>query len=423
MDLPKTPLLTTAQTDRAAGVLLGMLMALADPESVAAYRDALPVTFGTEHRLVRARLARAACFVGDFETARTVLEGLESQGDEADGPILLARGNMAYFSGDVDGAWDAAAAARRLRRTGDDPSQHFDLLSLQGLIAHQRGEWFERFRREVRQETRRSTGKSGLATSLFDAHLCVAQYLLYGPVPYGEVIELAESLRTRASQAGVPRGIAFATSMMGEAALLMGDVERAARELQEAVDLHGDLDAVTGETHGLQRLAEVRLAQGNPDEAQRLLQRALPLARWLLVSKHLLQRIYGTMIASARDPVSARIIVDKAEATMGPGDACPFCDIMLAVPAMIACADVGDLENAERYLRVAEESAARWEGTAWEAAVLEGRAHLAKARGDGEEFGQLIEEATRLFQIAGQPLDAARTEATRGDAKMPLAVT
>ena len=107
---------------------------------------------------------------------------------------------------------------------------------------------------------------------------------------------------------------------------------------------------------------------------------------------------------------------------MGQRDACPFCDIMLAVPAMIACADVGDLENAERYLSVAEMSAARWEGTAWEAAVLEGRAHLAPARGEHEEFLQLIDEATRLFHIAGQPLDAARTDATRRSPE-PLAKT
>jgi len=162
--------LVDAVRDHAHGDELGhllarrgdLLMALADPESVNAYRDALPVTSGTENRLVRARLARAACFVGDFESARRVLEGLEPAGD--------------------------AAAPRRLRRAGDDPSHHFDLLGLQGLIAHQRGEWFEWFRREVRQEVRRSSGKPGLATALFDAHLCVAEYLLYGPVPYTEVI-------------------------------------------------------------------------------------------------------------------------------------------------------------------------------------------------------------------------------------------
>ena len=41
-----------------------LLMALGDPEAVAAYLAAVPVTTGTEHRLVRARLARAAVLRG-----------------------------------------------------------------------------------------------------------------------------------------------------------------------------------------------------------------------------------------------------------------------------------------------------------------------------------------------------------------------
>ena len=54
---------------------------------------------------------------------------------------------------------------------------------------------------------------------------------------------------------------------------------------------------------------------------------------------------------------------------------------MLAVPASIACAAVDDLAGARRHLAVAEASAARWDGSAWDAAVLEARAHLARAEG------------------------------------------
>ena len=120
----------------------------------------------------------------------------------------------------------------------------------------------------------------------------------------------------------------------------------------------------------------MRLARGDRAGAQRLLGRALPLARWSAIGKHLLQRVYGTMIMAAADPVEARAIVDQAEATMGEADACPFCDVMLAVPAAIACADAGDLTAAQRHLAVAEASARRWEGSAWEAGVREARAHL-----------------------------------------------
>jgi DNA-binding SARP family transcriptional activator len=394
-----------------------LLMAMGDPDAVSAYREAVPATSGVRQRLVRARLARAACFGGDFETAWSALEGLESEGDAADGPILLARGNLSYFTGDVDAAWDAASAARRLLPTADDPWHYVDLVALQGMIAHQRGEWFDRFRLELR----RTQGRAGLATALFDAHLCVAEYLLYGPVPYAEVIEQAEGLRRRASHYGALRGVAFATALIGEAALLMGDLELAERELREAVDLHRDADASAGEAHSLQRLAEVRLARGDREEAERLLQRALPLARWSVIGMHLLQRIYGTMIAAASEPWSARAVVDQAEATMGETDECPFCAVMLEVPSTIACADVNDLAAARRHLAAAEESAARWEGSAWEAAVLEARAHVARGEGREGDFEAMVGEAARLFAAAGQPLDADRCREAIEAAPAPAA--
>jgi DNA-binding SARP family transcriptional activator/tetratricopeptide (TPR) repeat protein len=386
-----------------------LLMALGDPAAVSAYLEAVPVTSGVEHRLVRARLARAAGFAGDLETAWTALEGLEPEGDAADGPIMLARGNVAYFAGDIEAAWEAATAARRILLTPDDPWHYIDLIALQGLIAHQRGEWFERFRMELR----RTRSDAGLATALFDAHLCVAEYLLYGPVPYAEVIEQAEALRRRAAHFGALRGLAFTTALIGEAALLSGDLERAEEELTEAVELHRDADAPAGEAHALQRLAELRLVQGDRAEARRLLQRALPLARWAVMGLHLLQRIYGTMIAAAPDAWAARAVVDQAEATLGETDTCPFCDVMFAVPAAIACADAQDLPAARRHLAVAEASAARWEGSAWTAAVLEARAHLALAQGRSEEFRALLDEAARLFTEADHPLDAQRCTVAR----------
>ena len=45
---------------------------------------------------------------------------------------------------------------------------------------------------------------------------------------------------------------------------------------------------------------------------------------------------------------------------MGFEDTCSFCDIMLAVPAAIACADVGDVDDSHRYLAVAERSSRLW---------------------------------------------------------------
>jgi len=101
-------------------------------------------------------------------------------------------------------------------------------------------------------------------------------------------------------------------------------------ELTEAAELHHDIGSTAGEAHSLQRLAEVRLAQGDRAEAQQLLRRALPLARWSATALHLLQRVYGTMIRAAPDVETARAVADQAMSTVGQEDACPFCSIMLA---------------------------------------------------------------------------------------------
>ena len=381
-----------------------LLFALGDPSATVAYRHAIELADSDGGRLLRARLARAAVFAGDIDTAAAALEDVEPNGGSADGDILLARSQVAYFTGDMDAARALIEEARRRVLGGDKSWQVLDLIALDGLLAHTRGEWFDR----MRVELQRISQNPELALAIFDGYLCPAEYLLYGPTPYGEVIELAHGLRDTARRSGVLRAVAFAGALAGEAALLAGDLTTAQRELEEAVDLHHAIGAAAGEAASLQRLAEVHLAKGDVGEVSRLLQRALPLARWSALSLHLLQRIFGTMIRAAADRDAARAVVDRAESTLGTEDLCPLCNIMLAVPAVIACADVGDVERARHHLQVAEKSARLWEGTSWQAALLEARAHLADAEGDTTAAGGLLVDAAALFEAAGQPLDAAR---------------
>ena len=383
-----------------------MLMATGDAGAVGAYREALSATDDpAEHRRLRPRLARAATFAGDYATAAEALEGLEPDGSPDDAALLLARGNLAYFTGDLVAAEAAADEARRRLAFADlGDWRLYDLITLQGLIAHLRGEWFSRLAVELRA----GADRPDLARAMFDSHLCVGEYLLYGPTPYEEVLALSAKLRESARRSGVLRAVAFATALRGEAALLSGDLTLADMELTEAAELHHDIGSTAGEAHSLQRLAEVRLAQGDRAEAQQLLRRALPLARWSATALHLLQRVYGTMIRAAPDVETARAVVDQAMSTVGQEDACPFCSIMLAVPAAIACADAGDLDDARHHLAIAERSAALWKGSAWQAAIAEARAHLHRAEGDGETARRRLREAAELFAAAGQPLDVDR---------------
>ena len=225
------------------------------------------------------------------------------------------------------------------------------------------------------------------------------------------MLDFAASLRATGERSGSPRAVAFAATVAGEAHLLSGDLDAALVELREGVDLHHQIGANAGEALSLQRLAELHLERSEHDEALRLLDTALPLARWSPLAHHLIQRIYGTMIRATVDPDDARALVDQAADAIGPSDDCIFCAVMIAVPSAIACADVGDVEAARHHLFLAEMSAMAWQGTAWPGALAEAKAHIALAEDRGPEAAELFGEAADLFTRAGQPLDADRCRA------------
>lgn len=380
-----------------------LLYAIGDLRAVAAYREALVQAQPADARILRARLSRAAFSAGDAETAAAAVSGLTATDLPEDTEILLAQANVAFAAGDTEGARAIAESAQERVLAGERSWRVLDLISLQSQIAHNRGEWFDRIRRELRTAQR----SPEVTNAVFDGYLCAAEYLLYGPTPYGDVIELARGIRETAETAGALRAVAFARALAGEAALLSGDLDLARTELTESADLHHDLGSNAGEAHSLQRLAEVELQGGDPAAARRLLDRALPLARWSMIASHLIQRVYGAMVLAAVDDEDAAAVIDRAEATFGADDYCQFCGIMFAVPAMIALARMGDLERARHYRDIADASSLLWDGTAWQAALDEARCHLAVADG-GSEAARFAERAALEFERAGQPLDATR---------------
>jgi multidrug efflux pump subunit AcrA (membrane-fusion protein) len=119
-------------------------------------------------------------------------------------------------------------------------------------------------------------------------------------------------------------------------------------------------------------------------------------------------RAIGTMIVAAADALEARAIIDRAEATLGWDDFCPFCSIMLSVPASIACARAGDLPDAQRLLALAQRSALLWQGTSWEAGLAEAQAAVAAAGGDLTTARERLQTAAKIYLGAGQPIDAER---------------
>jgi ATP/maltotriose-dependent transcriptional regulator MalT len=81
---------------------------------------------------------------------------------------------------------------------------------------------------------------------------------------------------------------------------------------------------------------------------------------------------------------------------------------MLAVPAATACARVGDLDDAHRFLASAERSVSHWQDSSWHAAVIEARATVALAEGDAEGYRTLSREAADAYSAVGHTQDAER---------------
>lgn len=386
-----------------------LLDALGDPSVLAAYADAIEAAPDDRRPLLRALRARTAMTMGDIEAAEVSLDGLTPDGSDADGMILLARGMLAFFHGDLDRAEQNAREARQHALRDDARSRLLDAITLDGLVAHTRGRWHDR----IREELEEAAQSPSTATVLFDSHLCVAEYLLYGTRDYADVAGFARSFRAVSEERGVGRAEAFAGALEGEARLLAGDLDGAAELLAEAADTHRMLRAPTGEAHCIQRLAEVRLAHGDAGDAHRLLDHALRLARWSPLARHLLPRIYGTRIRVAEDPGEAAALAEHAADAMGPADECMFCQVMFEVPATVALADAGRLEAAEHHLELAQKFAARWHPSSWDAAVDEARAHLHLARNEEAEAERLLREAAEGFADAGHPVDEQRCRDAR----------
>jgi DNA-binding SARP family transcriptional activator/tetratricopeptide (TPR) repeat protein len=387
------------------------LDALGDPAAVAAY-EAAAVAAGdpTSHDL-RAKGALAQIKQGDPKGALRALQGLKPT--SVDGRLseaLAYSGAAALGVADPAMGTQKAAEARRLALQTGDTAAIVIASWAQAAAAHARGE----LHTSVWADLHDTHQVPHLAVRVFDGHLCITQRFLYGARPYPEVVSFADAIAAEAQRLGAARGHAFGVTLRGEAELLAGDLDAAEVHLTLGGRLHRAIGGATGEALSLQRRAELALHRGRRDDAARLLGEALDLARQTDIGFHLLDRIYGTRIALGADPASALAALEDArEAVRGPFETCPGCRITFAVPAAIAAARAGRLDLAAEYERAVEYLAnVVMRLPAWYAALEEVRAHLARARGDGEaKAAAHFAAAAHGFRDAGQPLDAARCAA------------
>ncbi|HEX5303554.1 MAG TPA: BTAD domain-containing putative transcriptional regulator [Streptosporangiaceae bacterium] len=131
------------------------------------------------------------------ELARRALAGA-SNGDGA----AAARRALALYAGELLPAdrYEEWAEPRRdqLRR------QHLELLRLDGPLLGRDLE-LSAAEQALLDALYRTREDPGTASAIFDGYLCSAEYLLYGPTPYAEVIELHRVFGTMISVAADPR--------------------------------------------------------------------------------------------------------------------------------------------------------------------------------------------------------------------------
>jgi DNA-binding SARP family transcriptional activator len=381
-----------------------LLFAVGDPTASTAYGEAIAAVKGRARVSLRIRQSRAYLAAGDAAAAQAALHGVEAAtpGDQAS--LLLARGLVAWHDEDLATAQTAAEEARRLASDLGLVGVAAEASGLLGMVSHSRGQLWDRVRSDVLDTAR----NPGLAGSVFDAYLCLVEFSLYGAEPYEEIAGFARDLRASADRAGAVRGAAFAATVLGEAELLSGQLDLAEVHLREADGLGRQSHADASRSLALERLAEVALAAGRPEQAKAPLAEALVLAQVSTLAGHLLPRIYGASIRAAEDPAAASDVLTQAEEALGDTPACIPCSVGFLLAAATSRAHAGDLDRASSYVERASDVAGMWGEGAWTAGVAEARGEVLIAGAEPEKAVPLLWEAADLFGGAGQPLDEAR---------------
>jgi DNA-binding SARP family transcriptional activator len=333
------------------------------------------------------------------------MEGHEPPSAAERARALLAWGLVHLSSGDLDEAERTAEEARALAIDANLGREIGETSALLGIVANMRGRWRELFRAEFVASVRRSPE---IASFVFDAHLCLAEFCLSGPTPYEEIVVYARELLEEAEDHGSVQGRGLARLLLGEADLFADRLDAASDHLSAAVQLHADAHAPSGQAIALQRLAETATARGQRWRAGRLLQRGLRLAEASPLAPHLVVRMHGALVESAADVTTAVTRVERAGRFLPSDSMCPPCSMGFRLAASMALARAGRVELAQSRLEEAERLAGMWPGGPWHAAVWEARGVLRQAEGSHDQAAALFTEAAGRFAEFARPRDAAR---------------
>lgn len=320
---------------------------------------------------------------------------------------LLARALVQLNSGQLADSARTAARARSLAIEAHLGREAGEASAILGILANMRGEWREAFRVDFEDSVRR---EPQLASFVFDAHTCLAEFSLCGPNGHEQFVDLANELSSSAQLYRSVHGEAISELLSGEIALFSGRHDEARTRLTSALHLYEQAGATSGKVLSMQRLAELALAAGDRTRAIQLLQTALPMAHATWLQPHLVVRTHALLVESSDGPKEAVLQVRTADREL-EGSVCPPCSLGYHLAAAKAFAHAAAPQQAQRRLDNAERLAGMWPGGAAHAAVWEARAVLREVRGDVERAGAFWHEAADRYDEVGRPVDRDRCRA------------
>jgi DNA-binding SARP family transcriptional activator len=384
-----------------------LLMAVGDRGAPVAYAEAAAAA-GPEGMALRIRQAWAQLAIGDPRGAAATLAPLAPRSDAERAAHLLAQAAAAWFRGDVEEARRAAAEAEPLSVATGLAREARTSVQIQAMVAHSTGAWPTTLQHGLDASLR----APDLADTLFDGHLCVAEYVLTSGDPLERIREVTERLHANAVRSGARRAQAFAATVLGEVALLTGRTDEADTRLREAVRVSREISAISAEALASLRLGEAIHARGAAREGDALLVDALVIARWSPLSGHLLPLGYAALLRASDQPELGSERLDEAEAHIrGEELVCAYCGMAFRVAAAVAAARAAQPNRAAAFISAAEMTAPLWRGGPWPAALDEARGEFARACGEQVEARALLGAARDAFARDGRWLDADRVEA------------
>jgi DNA-binding SARP family transcriptional activator len=383
-----------------------LLMAIGDRGAPAAYREAAAAA-GPNGLALRIRQAWAQLATGDPAAARATLAEIEPRSDGELAARLTAEAAAAWFCGDVEHAARAAEAAHPLALAAGLEREARTAAMVQAMVAHSLGKWPETLRLDLDASLRAPE----LAETLFDGHVCIAEYVLTSGEPHDRVRALVEELHGSAVRSGARRAQAFAATVLGELALTAGGTEEALGRLNEAIRLSRDIGANCSETLATVRLSETAFATRDVAKSHQLLKDALVMARWSPLSGHLLPIAHASALRQAADAETGIERLEDAEADLRGEQTCRACGMGLYVAGAIAAARGGEPDRAATLLTAAEARAGMWRDGPWPAALEEVRGEIANARGESTAARERLRAARDGFLNHARPCEVSRVEA------------